>query len=292
MAYITLANTNKIIHESDLNVELKGDIYKLPIYFFSKYEVNALLAIRELLEHPEHFFTRIYKPYKPKDTFRYIYEGKAPSYHEKSDCPRLQSNFKNFEIPSQIVELGTDAVIEFRKWFEENKHLLETPDKFVFRLMAKYGIQVNPKSINYENSGYAEMQNEDLNGLEEKIDGLIKAAGRFYYQSEKNKDILKVFSKKSYYANKNGDIVENNTGYSDQEVRSLLREYEEKFKKPLKRMLITYYRLKFNPDIKMEGHFLEALGFKPCGHCINERNNKNFWGDNNTDNSFGGDLPF
>ncbi|TCC99974.1 hypothetical protein [Pedobacter psychroterrae] len=40
-------------------------------------------------------------------------------------------------------------------------------------------------------------------------------------------------------------------------------------------MLITYYRLKFNPDIKMEGRFLETLGFKPCGHCFKE--DEGFW---------------
>ncbi|SVE05208.1 uncharacterized protein METZ01_LOCUS458062, partial [marine metagenome] len=50
MSFITLANTNKIIYSSDIkNIDLEGSIYKIPIYFFSKYEENALLAIQELL---------------------------------------------------------------------------------------------------------------------------------------------------------------------------------------------------------------------------------------------------
>lgn len=291
MAYITLANTNKIIHETDLNIDIKGEIYRIPIYFFSRYEINALLAIRELLEHPEHFFTHTYKPYKPVDTFRYVYEGKAPSYHQKSDCPRLQSNFKNFEIPQQIVDRGTAEVIKFRKWFEENKQLLERPDVFAFRLQAAFDVQTNPQAINYENSGYNELENEDLGELEKKIDGLIKAAGRYYYKDDKHKEILKAFSKKSFYAHRTGPIEENRTGFSDQEVRLLLKEYEEQFKKPLKRMLITYYRLKFNPDIQMEGHFLEALGFKPCGHCTKENG---FWTTTTPESGqlANGDLPF
>jgi len=37
---------------------------------------------------------------------------------------------------------------------------------------------------------------------------------------------------------------------------------------PLKEMLIEYYCFKFNPNIKMQATFLDALGFKACMHCF------------------------
>lgn len=268
MSFITLANTNKIIFNSDIqSLDLTGDIYKIPIYFFSKYEENALLAIQELLKDPDKYFTEIYKPYKPVDTYSYVYEGQKPGYHKFSCCPRLQSDYQNFEVPQEIKDKGPDAVQEFRQWFETVKHLLDKPDIFVERLRIKYGIVTNPKAINRDNSGSTEMENLTIEELEKRIDSLIKEAGRFFYKSEKNTTILKRFSKFTHIAYKSDDIYNNDTGYSDEEVKELLKGYDAEFKRPLKRYLIEYYRMKLNPEIKMEGHFLEQLGFKPCGHC-------------------------
>ena len=271
MAYITLANTNKIIFDSDLNgLDLKGQVYKMKIYFLSTYEKKALLAIQELLKDPEQYFTSIYKPYIPQDTFTLVYEGKKPGYHQYSSCPMLNSDYQNFPIPEEIKLKGQTAVIEFREWFKTVEHLIEKPDVFVMRLKAKYGIETNPKAINKDNSGSNAIKNETIEEIEKRIDGLIKDAGRFYYASDKNKKILSRFSKWTFLAYKTSVIDGNETGFSDKEVRELLKEYDETYKRPLKSNLIEYYRLKFNPEIKLEGYFLEKLGFKRCGHCYRE----------------------
>lgn len=268
MAYLTLANVNRILYNSDLqSIDLKGEVYKVPIYFFSKYEENSLLAIQELLNDPDKYFTEIYIPYKPKDTFSYVYEGKNPSYHKHSSCPRLKSNYQNFEIPQEIKDKGAESVKEFRLWFETVKDLLEEPDIFVERLRLKYGIVTNPRAIRIDNSGITERENYKIEDLEKNIDNLIKEAGRFYYQSKKNTTILRKFSKQTYLAYKSESLYKNNTGYSDEDVKKLLKDYDQEFKRPLKRDLIEYYRLRLNPNIEMEGHFLEQLGFKPCAHC-------------------------
>jgi hypothetical protein len=270
MSFITLANTKKIIFNSNTkSLDLKGDIYKIPIYFFNKYEENALLAIQELLKDPEKYFSEIYKPYKPIDTYSYVYEGKKPSYHKYRCCPRLQSDYQNFEVPQEIKDKGTDAVQEFRQWFETVKHLLDKPDIFVERLRIKYGIVTNPKAINLENSGLTKRENLTIDELEERIDSLIKEAGLFYYKNKKNTTILNRFSKYTYIASKPDEIYTNDTSYSDVEVKKLLKDYDREFKIPLKRLLIEYYRLKQNPEIKMEGHFLEQLGFLLCKYCHN-----------------------
>lgn len=282
MSFITKANTNKILSVSDIkSLKLTGAIYKIPIYFFSKYEENALLAIQELLKDPDKYFTEIYKPYTPVDTYSYVYEGRKPSYHKFSCCPNLQSAYQNFEIPQEIKDIGPDAVHEFRQWFETVKHLLEKPDIFVERLRLKYGIVTNPKAINRDNSGSTEKEDLTIEELEKRIDSLIKEAGRFYYKSEKNTAILKRFSRYTWMAYKNDAIKNNDTGYNDEEVKELLKGYDKEFKRPLKRFLIEYYRLKLNPEIKMEGHFLEQLGFKPCSHCHSQE----YWPKTNTKTS-------
>lgn len=268
MAYITLSNANRIIFQSNLNkLDIKNEIYKIPIYFFNKYEINNLLAIQELLIDPEKYFKEYYIPYEPQDSYTFIYEGKNPSYHADFNCPRLRARYENFIIPEKIREKGKDEIIEFRKWFETVKHLLETPDIFVMRLQTRWGIVTNPNAIKKDNSGAMEVENLSLTDIESQIDAKIKSAGRFYNQSEKNKSILSSFSKLTYLAYKDIPIENNHTGLSDKELKSFLKEYDNEYKKPLKYLLINYYRIKHNPEIKMEGFLLEKLGFKPCAHC-------------------------
>lgn len=268
MAYITIANTNKIIYDSDLkDLDLTGEIYRIPIYFFNKYEEKSLLAIQELLKDPERYFDKIYKPYKPKDTYTLVYEGGKPAYHKYKCCPTLNSDYHNFPIPEKIKEKGKEAVEEFREWFKTVEHLLDKPDILVMRLKSKYGIETNPKAINKDNSGFTQFENVSLENIETKINSLIKEAGRFYYVSEKNKAILRKYSKLAFLGFRTDTLEDNNTGYTDDDVKKLLRHFETVYKKPLKGHLIEYYRFKLNPEIKMEGLVLDNLGFKPCGHC-------------------------
>jgi hypothetical protein len=273
MAYITIANANSIIFKSDLKqVDLKKQIYKIPIYFFNNYEKNALLAFKELLLDPEKYFTEIYKPYKAIDTYTLVFEGRLPAYHNESSCSRLNADFENYEIPLEIQAQGITKVQEFRFWFSQVKHLLEDrPDAFVARMQAKWGILTNVNAIVLENSGNTHVENYSIEDLEPKIDTCIKSAGRFYYRDGKTQQILRQYSKYASLWKKDDPLKNNHTGYSDAEVKALLKYYDKTFKKPLKRNLLEYYRLKLNPDIQMEGYLLERLGFRPCGNCHHNR---------------------
>lgn len=265
-AYVTLSNIKKIVYKSDLDNNLNDEVYKIPIYFFSKYEEKSLLAIKELLKDPAKYFSDIYKPRVVEDTFTYIYEEGNPAYHKYSCCPILNSNFYNYKIPKEIIEKGDNVVKDFRIWFKNVEHLLDKPDIFTLRLFSKWGISSNPKSINFSNSGFIKKENLNLNELESKIDRLIKNAGVFYYKSSKNKTILKRFSKLSFLY-KEDEIKKNDTPYTDEEVKGLLKYYDDTFKGPLKKLLIEYYKLKFNPNIEMKDYLFEQLGFVPCSHC-------------------------
>ena len=257
-----------IIYQTNLEViDSSRELYKNPIYFFSEFEKKRLLAVYELFEDSEVFFAETYKSRTSEDTLTMVYEGSTPSYHENIDCNRLRSDYENFKIPPDIKEKGKAAVNEFREWFKTVEHLYnEAPDKFVARLQMRWGITTNVKAINIGNSGTVKMENRTIPKIEEAIDRRIKEAGRFYYQSQKNTEILKIFSRKTYMAYKE-DIWGNNTSYSDDEVKKLLKDYDERFKKPLQQDLIHYYRVKLNPDINMEGRLLEELGFNPCRNC-------------------------
>ena len=269
MSFITIANVQTIIFNSDLeNIDLKSRIYDIPIHFFSKYEKNALSAFQELLKDPEKYFTEIYRPKITEDTLTYVYEGKKPSYHEYCCCPRLCSDYQNFEIPPDIKRKGPNEVKKFRKWFETQKHhLIKKPDLFVFNLELDWKIRTNPRAINRDNSGYVKFENMKIEDLKERIDRKIKAAGWFYYKNEKNTAILKKFSKIAHLWKKEDAIYGNDTGYSDEDVKEFLKYYDKQFKMPLKADLIEYYRLKLNPEIKMKGLILKRLGFKACAHC-------------------------
>lgn len=158
----------------------------------------------------------------------------------------------------------------FRKWFHENRHLLNKPDVYVIRLQARWGIVTNPRAINAPNSGPEGIDNYNLEELESNIDDIIKEAGKFYHSNNKNTVILKRFNRYTFLAYKEEIIEDNITGYSDEEVKLLLKDYDNRFKKPLINLLIEYYKLKLNPNIKLEGYLLDQLGFKPCNHCYDD----------------------
>ena len=269
MSYITLSNAMGIINNSDIKeASFTEKIYHIPIYFFNNYEKNSLLAIKELLKNPENYFTEFYQPIERDENNNYVYQGSAPSHHKSFECPRLNSDYKNYEIPSDIIDQGLEVADEFRAWFKSVAYLLERdPDAFVTRLYARWGILTNVKAIEIRNSGSTKMDDRSIEEIKEDIDKLIKKAGRFYYASTKNKKILSAFSRLTFLAYKDEQIYNNETGYSDSEVKALLKYYDEKFKQPLKDTLILYYRLDLNPDIEMKGQYLERLGFHSCNHC-------------------------
>jgi hypothetical protein len=288
-AYITSHNAHKVVTRNNIkDINLSGEIYKHKLYIFSKYEENSLLAIQELFKNPEKYFNEIYNPMVIFDSRRYIYKEQQPAYHTSKNCDRLHSDYTNFELPQEIIDKGEGEIERFRAWFLDNRHLLETPDIFVMRLELAFKIKYNPKAINYENSGFSEMKNYSLEKLEFEIDTLIKEAGRYYYASAKNTNILKSFGKFSGCAFTEKPLYNNYTGFSDNEVKSFLKDYHLRFKTPIKKMLIEYYRVKLNPKLEFAETYMEAIGFRKCGTCkkrelemlvhINDKNISNYNG--------------
>lgn len=270
MAFITKSNAKKIISKIDKNrlgIQ-KCEIYKNPIYFFSQYENNYLLGMKTLFSDPELFIEEYYVPIKNEDTLRYVYEGGKPAYHDCIKCKRLNSDFRNFLIPIEIRKRGKEEVDKFRHWFESNTDLLDKPDVFTARLHMAFNVVVSPKEINRKNSGVEYKENLNLEELEKRINKHISEVGEYYKKAnQEKKEVIRRFEKKTFLAYKEEAIRNNDTRYSDDAIKGFLKKYDEQFKKPVTELLIEYYKVKYNPELKFEGYLLEMLGFKACSTC-------------------------
>ncbi len=289
MVYITNANYKKIIRRiniSEIENILDDEPYKKPIYFLSSWEKQNLLLYKMLLKEPEKFYIEYYQPAKVKDSYKYVFETNAnPAYHSDKTCEKLNSDYKNFEIPFEIkarVEtyakkknipgkekdiLISTKVNQFRLWFKS--HLIiykQDPELFLKRLEVQWNIKRNVEEIEKDNSGIHKIKNLNLNKLELEIDNILREAARFFNESDK-KELIRRFQKLTFLAYKKDKIYHNDTGFTDNELKAFLKEYDIKFKKPVKELLIEYYRVKYNPFLSFDNHLLQELNFKPCHTC-------------------------
>lgn len=272
MAYITISNSKKIIQK--LNAEeldrISEELYKRDIYFFSTRERANLKGIRELFKDPENFSVNYYKPIEIRDSLKYVFAEKQPSYHKDNACLRLNSNYKNYEIPIPIREKGLNEVLNFRDWFIKNNCQLMGAKDYIFALQRKFPYvgAIDPKTIEKVNSGVEEKENYTIESLESKIDKLLTDCDDYFNNNPNLRALIARYQKWTFLAYTYGPIDNNNSGLNDTQLRDFLRSYDITFKSPVKQYLIEYYRLKFNPDLDFHGLFLEKMGFKKCTHCL------------------------
>lgn len=282
MPYITKGNVSKIISHIDIKklpnnfADLKGKVYKEAITFFSLVEQNNLLLRKEFYRNPNSFLQIFKKIEKKEDTYTYTYEGGTPAYHFSLDCPRLNSNFDSYEIPIEIKEKGKDAVILFRKFFAQNKDLLDTnANAFYGKMTAAFALQTLLKPVDYKNTGPELIEITNLPELEATINNLLLDFNNYYWNSTSAKrTMMSRYTKMTFlaYPPYNQKIIQNNdTGFSDEEVREFLKHFAETYKVPIIKYLKDFYRVFFNPDLSFEGELLEVLGFKKCSHCHSEQ---------------------
>lgn len=272
MAYITNYNASRILRQADLRgmkISERG-IFKKSIYFFNWYEEMFLKVYQEMLENPSQFFGKVYqKVQREADDFTFVSPPRPPAYHEKLDCSLLHSDYKNFEIPQEITQQGEGKVLEFRKWFLTVQNLYEQdPAAFQMRLQAKFGILVPLSEIGISNSGVAEVENQSLDQLIQRIFKLLDEARVFIKSSPENQQILSPFNQKySFLGLRDEPLEKNLTPFSDDVVKAKMNEFEMNFKRPVKNLLLEYYRMTLNPDLTFDGDLLEGVGFVPCSQC-------------------------
>lgn len=286
MPYITKNNAQRMISRIDISAvsDLEGKVYKKPIYFLAKWEEKFLLLMQSFYKDPEKFVTEIYKPVINKDTYHYVYENEnQPAYHEINSCEKLLSSFKNFVIPEEIRERArisggeekvVTEVMRFREWFSRHKEFYENDlSRFLFLLDRDWGVQRDVKEIEIAASGAEQIENYSLAKLELEIDSLLTVAGGYFLFNPTKQSIISRFQKVTFLGYSQNIIANNDTGLSDEELKEFLRYYDTRFKKPVKKLLIEYYRVKYNPNLKFEGWLLEKLNFRPCSNCSKKVDN-------------------
>lgn len=208
-----------------------------------------------------------FKKIEVKDNLEYVFEGNAPAYHLTKECPRLNADYENFEIPMSIREQGRERVAEFRKWFSDNRALLQRDEQaFKMRLYSKWSIQSLPV-VRHQNRGNTEFSEDSIHGIERRIDDLLRKAGTLYRE---NKDVLSQYYRLTYLGADTRPLEGNKTGRTDEEVKKILQEFESNVKNPVKRLIITWYNASLNPTLNVSDGILSQLGFVPCRHCASE----------------------
>lgn len=273
MVYITQSNVIRILRPVDKRKlrDLVGDIYKSKITMFSSLEEQELLAIQALFRDAEAFVHKYYDSAVARSFRQYVFdEDHQPAYHLFQDCPRLLAGYENFEIPPEITLRGIREVGRYREWFKANLALLNaSEDKFRLRLSREFNIALPSLGrIQLPNSGPTTFNNFHPDAVEQRIDNLLMKATEFTAASTRNRLMVEAFAVKTFIIHKRTPQIEvNATPFTDSEILAFLYNYDAEFKQPLRRLLIQYYQVKYNPRIEFDRRILEQLGFCSCQTC-------------------------
>ena len=153
---------------------------------------------------------------------------------------------------------------------------LETAlDGLLNRSMVEFKLSEKPKPLLLANSGVTPLSELLLSELEKLINDLLDEEVKFTQQSPGHTALVRDEGPHAY---KHGQ--ERNTfllgafqckmayNMNHAEVAATLREYEERFKKPLQSYLRAYYRSKYNPQGTYDGYLLGKIGFISCRTCF------------------------
>lgn len=95
----------------------------------------------------------------------------------------------------------------------------------------------------------------NISNLENEIDQLIDQAERFYFQSSVHQNTIDL----------KGDFVYKLA--KEASKSSIIYIWHYSYKEKLKEKLITYYRLKLNPELEFSGKLLDMLSCRQCQNC-------------------------
>lgn len=262
---------------------------------FNRFERNILFSYKEMMENFEEFINEVYVPReKREDTYWWIYEeDNPPVYHYDKDCLTLHSDFKNYKIPSSIryrkIPLGNRSattlnddmltneerkivkktVEEYRTWWKQEGEYLFEDDPVALLALVNMKYTPNPPVRRIEefimkNSGVEKMENASVEEIIIKINKLIDDYKNNFEQDDKHQRILR-----RYQAwRSNSPKFDSTIGYTDDEIREILKDNENRFKNPLKYYLKELYRRVNNPTLGFDEELLIQLGFRPCNNCL------------------------
>lgn len=270
MPYVTEFNESRVLSDITTDIDrtiTSKDIYHKSLPFFNLLELSKLHDYKRFCQG-DIDVEQVYKRVEIIDRKKYVFEGNAPSYHRTEDCPFLNSNFKNIELPNAVKKWEDKEVDRFREWFKKNIKDIEDDELIVTRIKEEWDIVCSVNRVNFRNSGSIYVEDLALTNIEKRIDSLILAQKDYYNQ---NRYFLARFSKATFLGFKANTIDNNQTGLSDDELKEKLREYHNLFKEPIIHYLKEYYKVKFSKDVEFEEKLLDSLGFDKCKNCYQNK---------------------
>ena len=271
--YITKANFKRIIREIDVPQDYKFEdliLWKAPdgkeykgdwksnksnvfTAIFSQWEKNHLLAFKAFCKGDTSLLKYIYNRIeKPTDSLRYIRAEKSPVYHSDINCPAMKSDYERIAIPEQIIKQGRDAVLDFRRYWNEQSDLREK-DMSAFVARVNLIFSPNPpildrdfESTTIPNSG---TQNIKDNRSVMEINVCLEFG---YLSGMGNSD--KTIDRKLP------------NGLTEEELKRILVVIET-YKKQISNQLQELYMRQYIPDLNLDDSLLKSLGFEPCYIC-------------------------
>ncbi len=125
--YISKYSFEKLCKKLDVKEEINKDFFFKHIYenhkiskFFNKLDLKYLFNVKNMLNGEISFYEMTAKS---NDSNSYVFEqsGRTLKYHLNSDCVYLKNDYQNYTVPSEIGNLGIEAVKKYRDWFIDNK---------------------------------------------------------------------------------------------------------------------------------------------------------------------------
>ncbi|WP_139252352.1 hypothetical protein [Hymenobacter psychrotolerans] len=286
MPYITNSSLSRIFKTiiledvPDSYISKVGKIWPRTIPQLSWRETKSLLLWKVIYRNPEGIES-IYNKSSKTDTYTYLDEARASSYHISRHCPFLNSGFKTYVIPDYIRQRGPNEVKSFRSWYKLNINRLGGAygihTDFFFQEMKTIFGEPDETADTRENLEQEdvpnieepqEQKNLDLGQLTSRIDEAIDNLLYFYNsQNPITQQVLRHFAKASRLGYSPNPILNNTTGFSDDRLKQFLKQYHDKYKQPLIDDLRDYYKVYFNPELDFKGRLLDELNFKPCSYC-------------------------
>jgi acetone carboxylase gamma subunit len=297
MAYMTEFSFQKLISEVDIKVKITKELFLKEIYpdgqlydILNDVERKYLFKYAMLLKDEEAFVTNYYKyvPEEP-DTEQLVFsEGGKIKYHIDSECEMLRKDFKDFYIPEEIRNLGSDAVCEFRNWFKQNgfKEKLENEMISIGKIIREFNNKYVPKyRLNPldENSGILVVQKTNSSNMviedsfdvltfRETLEVLLKKFSNHFIVYEAQK-----VAKHSYLINSHKDEILKKlkeilpkTPITDKNYDKIIEDL--RFANQILRQIINHLKtyIKWTYDFKnksFESVTLEDFGLECCKAC-------------------------
>jgi len=278
MPFVTEYNKN-LIYKKLSKKGIPDDIYswepyKSSIFFLNRLDKTNLFYFEEFCKNPMGDIDSVYESVVAIDNEKFVYEGALPSYHKSENCKNLSSNFVNYRIPKEIKASG--KIEEYRNWFKENiKIFSKDPEIYQFRLQTKFGIKEGLQQVDYENSGNVYKENLTREEIEIRIDSLLFNAAQYYNRNVERQKVIRKYQKATFLAFREAPLEGNDTGYSDEEAKAILRFYYKLFIEPTLYNLREYFRTIHNADIEINEKIFKSLNFKKCSYCYSEDNEQN-----------------